>query len=356
MEYANSVAVVSSRPLEQQLTRLNGRKPASRAKRKKQTFQEYLETEWLPQYETQVKPASFYAAASQVRLYIGPALGNIPVDHLTRDDILAFYARLFHTPSARGDRPLSRTSIQRVHATIHTALEDLVLAGRLPANPAHGLRKKRSRWEHHEFRIWTPQELDHFLRETRQDSLFPMWRILAWTGMRRGEAIGLRWGDLRADSKTITIRRAVCLIERKCYISTPKSAQARALALDRGTLAILRRHHTAQARASRAAGRAEPGPHDWMFPAADGDHLSPSLVTYRFKRRVEEIGLPGIRLHDLRHTHASHLILSGANIKAVQERLGHADIVLTLNIYSHLLPTTQEESLNGLTRFYGRGN
>lgn len=353
MEYANTVAVLSNRPLEQELIRLNGRKPASKGRRKAQSFKDYLESEWLPQYETQVKPSTFYAAASSVRLYIGPGLGNIPVDRITRDDILAFYTRLFHEPSARKGQPLSRTSIQRVHATVHTALENLVLAGRLPANPAHGLRQKRRRWEHHEFRIWTPDELAHFLSAVRHEELFAMWRVLAWTGMRRGEALGLKWADLRIDAKTVTIRRAICLVDRKCYESTPKSAQGRALALDKDTIAILRRHRTTQARAYKAAGRPVPGPLDWMFQAPDGDHLRPSLVSHRFKRLVAAIGLPTIRLHDLRHTHASHLILSGANIKAVQERLGHADIVLTLNIYSHLLPTTQRESLNGLTRFYG---
>ena len=354
VEYANTAAVLSKRPLEHELIRLERRKPASRGRRKAQTFSEYLETEWLPQYETQVKPSTFSAAASSVRLYIGPGLGDIPVHRITRDDILAFYTRLFRQPSARKGQPLSRTSIQRVHATVHTALENLVLAGRLSANPAHGLRQKRRRWENHEFCIWTPGELDHFLTEARRDPLFPMWRVLAWTGMRRGEALGLKWADLRIDAKTVTIRRAICLVDRKCYVSTPKSAQGRSIALDRETIAILRRHRTAQARSCRAVGRPAPGPLDWMLQTEDGDHLSPSLVTHRFKKLVERIGLPKIRLHDLRHTHASHLILSGANIKAVQERLGHADIVLTLNIYSHLLPTTQRESLNGLTRFYDR--
>lgn len=355
MEYANTVSVLSNRPLEQELIKLNGRKPASRGRRKAQTFQDYLETEWLPQYETHVKPSTFSAARSSVRLYIGPGLGHIPVDRITRDDILAFYTRLFHQPSARRGQPLGRTSIQRVHATVHTALENLVLSGRLAANPAHGLRQKRRRWERHEFSIWTPDELDYFLSHARHDPLFPVVRVLAWTGMRRGEAVGLKWADLRTDAKTITIRRAICIVDRKRYVSTPKSAQGRALALDKDTIAVLRRHRSAQARACKAAGRSAPGPLDWMFQGADGDHLSPNALTHRFQRLVERIGLPKIRLHDLRHTHASHLILSGANIKAVQERLGHTDIVLTLNIYSHLLPTTQRESLNGLTRFYANG-
>lgn len=355
MEYANTVSVLNNRPLEQDLIRLNGRKPASKSRRKTQSFKDYLESEWLPQYETQVKPSTFSAACSAVRLYIGPGLGHIAIDEITRDDILAFYARLFREPTVSRNKPLARTSIQRVHATIHTAFENLVLSGRIPANPAHALRQKRRRWERHEYTIWSPDELERFLTAVHYEELFPLWRLLAFTGMRRGEALGVRWGDVRLDTKTLTIRRAICLVDRKCYISTPKSAQGRSLALDSETLKILRRHRSAQSRARKLADLPAPGASDWVFADAAGDHLSPTMVTHRFKRLVAETGLPKIRLHDLRHMHASHLILSGANIKAVQERLGHADIVLTLNIYSHLLPTTQRESLNGLTRFYAHG-
>lgn len=90
---------------------------------------------------------------------------------------------------------------------------------------------------------------------------------------------------------------------------------------------------------------------DWIFEVR-GKPLNPNRVSKYFPQLIERAGLPKIRLHDLRHSHASHLILAGANIKAVQERLSHADIVLTLNIYSHLLPTTQQEALNALNRFY----
>lgn len=356
MGYANTVRVLENRPLEGDLNRLDRRKRSPNGRRRIQSFQQYLENEWLPQYEGQVKPATYHAAAAHVRLYIGPGLGSISIDRVTREDILDFYADLFRMPSANGRQPLARSSIQRIHATVHTALENLVLAGRLPANPAHALRQKRRRWERHEFNIWTPDELELFLSEAKHHAWFPLWRVLAWTGMRRGEAIGLRWGDLDLERKIITIRRAVCLVGRNCYVSTPKSAQSRALILDRETIRVLRSHRSAQARACRADGQRTPGSLDWMFQTGNGDHLSPSMVTKRFKQLVAEIGLPQIRLHDLRHTHASHLILSGANIKAVQERLGHADIVLTLNIYSHLLPTTQKESLNQLARFYAKSN
>jgi integrase len=172
----------------------------------------YLEDEWLPHVETQVKPSTFRSVEAHVRLHIAPALGHVLIERLSREDIMDFYARLHHKQATNRDHPLSRSSIQRIHATVHWSLENLVLAGRLPANPAHGLRRRRRRWEAYEFRIWTPRELDRFLTKAQTDPLFPLWRVLAWTGMRRGEALALKWADLRADTRTMMIRRAISVV------------------------------------------------------------------------------------------------------------------------------------------------
>lgn len=138
-----------------------------------------------------------------------------------------------------------------------------------------------------------------------------------WTGMRRGEVLALKWADLRSGTKTITVRRALSLVRGKILISTPKSAQARALVLDRETMTILRQHERGQRRRRRAGGTSRTPSLDWMFPDENGEPINPISVSKTFKEIVLAIGLPKIRLHDLRHTHASHLILARANIKAV---------------------------------------
>lgn len=352
MQYSNAAASLSTRQLDRRISGLKRRPRARRRPAKSLTLRDYLESEWLPHVETQVKPSTFKSLETHVRLHIGPDIGDIPVEQLTRDDLGAFYGRLLHKTAHKRAHTLSRSSIQRIHATVHWALENLVLSGRLPANPAHRLRTRRRKWENHEFNIWTADELKAFLEAVADDPLFALWRLLGWTGMRRGEVVGLKWADFHPDAKTVTIRRAISLVGGQTFTSTPKSAQARAIALEQGTIRALRRHRTAQARARRRAGGRPLRPLDWMFSQPDGSPLNPAAVSKRFKQVVRQAELPEIRLHDLRHTHASHLILAGANIKAVQERLGHADIVLTLNIYSHLLPTTQAESLGQLTRFY----
>lgn len=352
MEYGNTVAAAQARLMDREVVK--GKRRARRRPRGSQLLSDYLESEWLPQVEGRVKPATFQSFESHVRLHIGPDLGDVPIEQLTREDVARFYARLVHKRATKRSHPLSTNSITRIHATLHSALENLVLANRLPNNPAKGALGRRREWAPHEFQIWTPKEVERFLLKVKVDRLFALWRVLAWTGMRRGEALGLKWADFHTETRTLAIRRALALSSGRTYVSTPKAGRSRSIALDRETIAILRRHRTAQARERRARGCKPPGSLDWIFCGVDGRELSPCRVSRRFKQLVQQTGLPDIRLHDLRHTHASHLIMAGANIKAVQERLGHTDIVVTLNVYSHLLPTTQRDAINSLSRMYSR--
>lgn len=354
MPYANSAEVIASRPHAQKLGKLAKSKPLAREQLGPTSLLDYLENDWLPELDTQVKASTYASVESHVRLHIGPAIGHINIEQLTRRDLTQFYANLLKKPASGRRRPLSRTSVQRVHATLHWALEGLVQSGRLSSNPARGIRQKRRKWETYEFRIWTVRELNRFLTQNKTDPLFALWRLLAMTGMRRGEALGLKWNDLRNTSKTVAIRRAITLVGGRIVLSSPKSGQGRGIALDRETVATLGRYRRSQSIARRVAKLPAIQPYDWIFAGPDGNPIRPDYVSKQFRRHVAQMNVPDIRLHDLRHTHASHLILSGANIKAVQERLGHADIVLTLNIYAHLLPTTQREAVTELERFYRR--
>ena len=348
---ANSAALINSRPFEFELNKgVRARSNGSR-RRANGTLEQYLVETWLAEIETQVKPTTLASTKTIVLRHIVPAIGCIRLNRLRREDLIAFYRDLLHKPAARRDHPLSKTTVQRIHATLHWALQDLVAVGGLNHNPAYNIRSKRRNFGRHEIRIWNETELCRFLTFARRDSLFPMWRLLAWTGMRRGEALGLKWSDLRARPNVVAIRRSLTIAGGRLHVTAPKSARARVVALDATTGRVLRSYRRRQDKLLVGEGLDPTGAEDWIFHVRR-DPMNPSCVSKHFSRLVQRSGLPKIRLHDLRHTHASHLILAGANIKAVQERLGHADIVLTLNIYSHLLPTTQQEALSSLSRFY----
>ena len=162
--------------------------------------------------------------------------------------------------------------------------------------------------------------------------------------MRRSEALALKVADLRLSQAQLAIRRTFGTANREIYVTRPKTDAERVVELDPTTVKVLRAH--LRTHGIKDASDA------WVFAKKDGQPLTPNRVSKRFQELVGATDLPRIRLHDLRHTHASHLILSGANMKAVQERLGHADLMVTLNIYSHVLPTTQRDAVKQLGRFY----
>lgn len=303
----------------------------------------YLLEEWLPRVELSVEPVTASGYKGHVEHHINPHLGRVRVGKLDRPMIQNLYATLLHQKSPQTNRPLSKSTVIRVHGVLHCALEDLVFSGRLPSNPARGARPRRTKSEQPEHRIWTQAQLSEFLEVARSDRLFPLWRTLALTGMRRGEAVALQRSDLRLKERHLAVRRALVLSDRELYVTRTKSGLERVIDLDAETVWILRSHLRRQGTSSSD---------EWVFTGQHGGPLTPGYVTKAFKNLVATTDLPHIRLHDLRHAHASHLILAGVNMKTVQERLGHSDVVITLKFYSHVLPTTQREAVRKLEKLY----
>lgn len=348
MEFANTDKVGSkTRPLQKRLAKDRRDSLEVSGRVRSMTLANYLQHRWLPLVSLGVEPCTAVSYRQHVANYIVPHLGHIRVGKLQRSQIQRFYADLLHEDSLRKGRPLSKGSVIRIHAVLHSALEDLVSAGQLVSNPAHGARPRHTKSERHEYRIWTQRQVEEFIAAAKPDPMFALWRLLAFTGMRRSEVIGLKREDVRLESRQLSVRRAVVIADRDLYVTRPKSDAERVIELDVATAGALRTH-------LRRQNRLFPGG-EWLFTDRNGEILHPEHVSQRFKHLVATTDLPRIRLHDLRHTHASHLILAGVNVKAVQERLGHSDVVVTLNIYSHVLPTTQRDAVKQLESFYRRG-
>jgi integrase len=177
--------------------------------------------------------------------------------------------------------------------------------------------------------------LREFLKFVADDPLYPLWHLLAMTGMRRGEALGLRWADVDLDAGHLAVRQTVVVLKGKFIASQPKTARGRrVLALDPGTVAVLKKWKGWQTFI----------PSELVFPGPDGGFLGPQVATSRFAKLARDSALPRIRLHDLRHTHATLALQAGVHPKIVSERLGHASISFTLDIYSHALSHMQTEA------------
>ena len=313
------------------------------------TVAQYL-ARWLAIHESQVKATTFASYRMHVDCHIVPAIGDLPLKKLDRATISTFYAGMRRRARPRGKeqegerRPLAPASVRRIAATLHKALADAVDEGTLGWNPADKAKlPKEKAGELRESRSWEAGELKAFLETTADDRLAPMWRLFAYTGMRRGEVCGLKWRDVDLKAGTISVRRALAVVGNELRETTTKRGRARVVNLDAETTATLEAWQKRQVRERDAWPEPWPEGHR-VFTLEDGSQLHPDLVPRAFHRLVVAAGVPRIRLHDVRHTHASLQLRAGQPVKVVSERLGHADVAFTMRVYQHVLPGMQQES------------
>lgn len=173
-------------------------------------FGDYLYDEWLPALKVDVEPTTYNTCREHVDNYVAPWLGDMPVSAITMRMLKEFYQELLQTHWRRSEaRLLSKGSVTRIHGVVSWSLQGLVEAGRLPANPAWGARPRTKKSERYEPVTWTPEELCDFLEYSKDDELAAVWSVLALTGMRRGEALGLRWFDLSFRYTHVAVKRAL---------------------------------------------------------------------------------------------------------------------------------------------------
>ena len=236
---------------------------------------------------------------------------------------------------------LSPKSVRNVHGLLHRAFKDAMRWRRLPANPCDSADQPKNKPP--EMRAWSSDELERFVRHAEGDRLAAEWRLLALTGMRRGELCGLRWADVDLDAKRVRIRQTISMAGDRPEVGTPKtSAGARTVALAAGTASALRAWRVRQAEERLVMGAGWQGSHDLVVTEADGSAVHPQVLTRRFGVIVRDAGLPAIRLHDVRQSYATAALAAGVPVKVVSARLGHSDVATTLRIYAHVLPGDDE--------------
>lgn len=273
--------------------------------------------------------------------HVIPRVGGIRLQALTADDLDRLYRDLERS-GRRDGGPLSAKSVRHAHTMLSKALGDAVRRGHVARNVASDARPPRL--ERREMSVWTAGQLRGFLSHVAEDRLYAMWLLLATTGMRRGEVLGLRWDAVDLDAGRIAVVRAITKAGGRPVVSEPKTARGRrVIALDPATITTLRAHRARQLQERLVAGEA------WqdsglVFCWPDGSALDPQLPTKWFRAHARAAGLPPIRLHDLRHSWATVALMAGVPAKVVSDRLGHASVSITLDVYSHVLPAFDEEA------------
>jgi len=276
-----------------------------------------------------------------VEVHVVPHIGSIRLERLRAADLDGLYAVLQsgHRPENQPQRPLSLRSIRYVHSIIRKGLADAVRKGALSRNVADqadppGAARTRAQ----AMKTWTGEELRRFLEASESDRLYPAFLLAAMTGMRRGEVLGLMWRDVNEVKGRIAVRRTLIVVDHKPTLSQPKTDRGyRSVALDQTTLAALKSWHARQSGERLSWGPAYTD-HGLVFSREDGSSIHPEHLSKHFAILQAKVGVPRIRLHDLRHSHASHLLTAGVNPKVVSERLGHATVSITLDTYSHAIP------------------
>ncbi|MYH00447.1 MAG: site-specific integrase [Acidimicrobiaceae bacterium] len=191
--------------------------------------------------------------------------------------------------------------------------------------------------------VWTSDELRAFLDAISDHYLYPLYLLAATTGMRRAEIAGLVWRNVDLDTARLTVSQQLLSVEYKLIESDLKTPTSRrTIDLDPHTVAQLRLHRRRQLEDRMATGRRHNG--GYVFAKSDGSPIHPDLISQTFERLLAKIDLPRIRLHDLRHTHATILLQQGVNPKVVSERLGHASVSFTMDVYQHVLPGMQAQA------------
>jgi integrase len=311
----------------------------------KTKLSEYIQN-WLESYRRTVRPNSHQRACEMINLHVLPTLGNLQLDKLTPQHLDRLYKKLLET--------LSPTTVQNVHNTLHKALSDAVKQGILLMNVSE--RVEAPRRNECEARVLTEEEMQIFLRASKNHPLYVLMLIDLSTGMRRGEVVGLKWSDLDLKKGIVQVRRAIVRHPTEQgggYAEAPLKTKRsrRSIILPAYIVAVLEQYRAQQMSLVQNAGQAW-NEQRWLFCKPDSSHLNPQNDVYEaFKELLKQAGLPDIHFHDLRYTAATTHLEMMTNPKIVQEILGHSNISITMDPYSHVLPPMHKDAMDNINEW-----
>ncbi|MGI8542161.1 MAG: tyrosine-type recombinase/integrase [Aridibacter sp.] len=299
---------------------------------------------WLDEIaKNKVRERTFNNYESLLNNHVRPKLGTKRLS-----DIREYEIQKLYNDMKKAD--YSPKTIRHVHNVLSPALKQAVRWKMLIQNPSEFCELPQM--EKTEMKYLTAEETVKFLDFAKNDKYFPAFFLAIETGMRPEEYLGLKWKDFNFENKTVSVRRALVVKKGGSYVFTePKTKKSRrSISISNSLIALIKKHRRKQLEKRLKIG-ANYQNLDIVFASEIGTPLLHGNFVRRHFKPIRDIAkLPKIRLYDLRHTTATLLLLSGENPKVVQERLGHASVVLTLDTYSHVLPSMQKTATDKLEK------
>ena len=298
----------------------------------KLTVREFVDDQWLPGLERgNLRPGTVEMYRRSVKNRVLPDLGDLRLRDVTPARLSGWLGEL--KADGVGDR-----TVEIAYVTAHKLLKSAVDLELLPRNPADNsaVREARPKSSTKEPTVWTLKQTKKFLDSQRKDRLFALWRLATMTGLRRGELAGLRWADVDLDAGVLAVNVTRTVVGYEIVESEPKTEKSkRTIGLDPATVTALKVHRRKQAQ-EKMAHRDVWTETDCVFVDELGVPYHPQRFTQMLAARAKAAKLPIIRLHALRHGHATAALEAGVPLKVVSERLGHASIAITGDVYSHV--------------------
>lgn len=337
--YGRTPEEVARKLLDVRRLSLDGQLPAP----DRMTVADLLER-WLSDVmPDRVRPVTLESYRRYATGHIIPRLGAVKVQALRPLHVQQAFRAL------KQDGAGPRT-IQLVHTILRAALRQAVLWEIITRNPADAVSSPRP--ASREMQTLSAEQVLQFLASAREDRLFPLYLLAAASGMRRGELLALRWQDIDWTRGAVQVRRTLEWVNGGPVFVEPKTLRGRrSVPLPRSVATLLRQHRASQNQERLAAGPLWQR-NDLVFSRADGSPIPPHSVSHQFAHDLKQAGLPAIRFHDLRHTHATLLLEEGLHAKVVSAQLGHSSIV-SMDVYAHVTPGLNARVAEHLDRILG---
>jgi integrase len=322
-------------------------------------FEQFVEI-WRKDYaEENLAPKTYSGYEGQLRLHILPALGKMRMKDIN-DHVLRKFYRSLKEPTSRKDERgggLAELTMLHSHQILSSILEKALRWGYIAYNPAK--RVERPKVSRRQIKCYDEADLDKLIEASVDEPIKYrlMINIAVSTGLRRGELMGLRWDRIDLENGTLTIDKARQYVTGVGSITKkPKNEfSVRTVTLSETAIELLKKHKEMQDIERENAGTLwkESG---WVFTQWNGQPTHPDTISKWFANFLKRHGLPHIRFHSLRHTSASIAIAEGVNMKTVSNRLGHASISTTMDIYGHPMKRADREAAEKLDRVLRRGD